>query len=252
MRLRIVVILGITFLIKISSSCFAIENKKNNKNTINNDLDTVSLNKEGPDTTITTCNCPEPYYSNFTQIRIDYENRFLKFCSLDYIADIQKTQDFELYNDEDSLLMKGMAPKEFQVHSFQAPLRITELIEIPIKKGYQSVYQYKFLLEGNSFKIKKDFVYQAPIMEESKQDSLITVYDNQPKLKGKRNRDDPNPPLVSTSFVEQLFVCALNGNEKCQEAFEKLNTRFVIHGPSSSFYELLSELLESYKKESSR
>ena len=44
-----------------------------------------------------------------------------------------------------------------------------------------------------------------------------------------------------------LFLCAVNGNDKCLNAYENLQDRFVVDGVIGELYYVLSGILKGYK-----
>lgn len=196
-----------------------------------------------------SCNCPKPFNTAGTQEKINYKGRFLKFCSWDFDSTTKTTYEFHIFSDKDSLLLHGDIPTEFKVKSFKAPLKLIQSSEMPSDTSesweYTPIFEYEIKLIDSCFEIQREFIFQAPIISKSKQDSILSIFKKQPKHNG--NWDRENPPFTNEKYVMDLFLSAVNGNKDCINAYDSLNTRFVTDGAIGELYYELLGLLGSYK-----
>lgn len=250
---NIIIILTILILI----SCNQTEKKGSSSNTLKTKTDLVENENLQVDTasvldktTENKCLCPEPFNTTKTQIKILYEDRFLKFCAWDYDTVSNRTFEFRIYNDRDSILLNGDIPTVFEIENFNSPISFIQYSKLPKELNsrwdYMPVFEYKIVLNDNEFEIQEKFILEPLKVSVSFQDSVYLVFKNQPEHNG--NWDTSNPPFASEKYIMELFICALNDNKDCIRAFDNFETRFVTDGSIGELYLELYGLLQSYKE----
>jgi hypothetical protein len=198
------------------------------------------------------CECPNPFETAETRIKIDYGNdKYLKFCSWDYHLTDSITAEFRIYDQSDSMLLQGDIPTEFTIMSLTKPVNLIQSTIMDTGHGKRwkmtPIFEYQIELTNNQFEVSQGFVFQPPSMTQMKMDSVMKVFNEQPKHHNKYDKFDP--PFTSEQYVMDLFICAVNGNEECIQATDSLRTRFVTDGAISELYYNLKGLLQIYKKE---
>jgi hypothetical protein len=152
------------------------------------------------------------------------------------------------------MVFSGDPPFMYQISAFEAPFKLTMFTETSITDSEETeslpVVTYQISEQNGRFKVDEKFVLQVPEMARSKMDSLLTVFKKQPKHYDKYNENDP--PFATEALEIELFLCAINGNQACLQAFENLEQRFVTDGAVASLYSELSYLVQVYKKDNNR
>lgn len=195
---------------------------------------------------VDNCTCPEPYS---TQKIIRYRDRCLAFCSLDFIQADSTTREFSLMDDQGQTLLYGDYSREYKIISFVRPFQVIERYDLPVlssDQGLSQVYKYTVVLEDSEFLMKKEFIYDPETLPVSRRDSLLTVFHNQPRHKGRWEHGEA--PLVEQEMLEVFFLGAVNGDKECMKAFDNLKSRYNIFGPAAQSYHTLKDFLEAFKK----
>jgi hypothetical protein len=249
----IIIILTISVLI----SCNQVE-KKDNSSNVSKSLTELSESKTLQADTASIldkkleneCLCPEPFNTTKTQVKILYGDRFLKFCAWDYDTVSNRTFEFRIYDDRNSILLNGNIPTVFKIEKFNSPISFIQYSKLPKELNsrweYIPVFEYKIVLIDNEFVIQEKFILKPLKVSVSFQDSIYSVFENQPEHDG--NWDTNNPPFATEKYIMELFICAMNDNKDCINAFDNLNTRFVTDGSIGELYLELYALLQSYKE----
>jgi hypothetical protein len=198
------------------------------------------------------CDCPKPFETAETQIKIDYENgKYLKFCSWDYNSNDSTTTEFRFYSQSDSIILEGNIPTQFKIVSIDRPVKLIQSTIMDIDNGERwkmtPIFNYRIGLTNGEFQVSDDFVFQPPAITKTKRDSILKEFQSQPKHHNQYDKFDP--PFASEQQIMDLFICAVNGNEECILAHDSLQTRFVTDGAIGELYYELNGLLQIYKRE---
>ncbi len=250
---NITLILTVLFFV----SCSQVEKKESKSETLNPQTEKSEVKPAQTETVPTVdkeevkkCLCPKPFNTTKTQIKISYGERFLKFCAWDYDTVSNRTYEFRIYTDKDSILLNGDIPTVFEFENFNSPLSFVQYSKFPkeiySRWEYTPIFEYSVVLADNEFEIEKKFKLNPPKVSESFQDSVLMVFKNQPEHHG--SWDKSNPPFTSEKYIMELFICAVNGNTDCVEAYDSLRTRFVTDGAIGELYLELNGLLQTYKE----
>ena len=194
----------------------------------------------------TSCNCSEHYT---TQSMIRYGDRFLQFCSLDFIPSDSSTREFQLLDDQDDILLYGDYAYEFKVRSFNKPFRLVQKYEIPNRLNDDAmvpVFEYKVMLKDSDFIVRKKYIYHPPGVVKARVDSALGAYHDQ--AEEGCSIDSQSVAVLPQDVMMALFLGAVNGDRDSLHAFEDLSSRYMIHGQVAEVYGNLKEVLEGYKK----
>jgi len=195
----------------------------------------------------TSCNCSDHYT---TQRMISYGDRFLQFCSLDFIPSDSSTREFQLLDDRDEILLYGDYTYEFKIRSFKRPFRLVQKYEIPNSLNDDTmvpIFEYRIMLKDSDFIVRKKYIYHPPEVARSRVDSALSVYHN--RVKVEKNTNSKDAPLLGEEVLMALFLGAVNGDMDGLHAFEDLSSRYMIFGHVAEVYGQLKTILEGYKKE---
>lgn len=197
------------------------------------------------------CECPSPFDSAETQVKIDYRNgKYLKFYSWDYMSNDSSTSEFRFYNQSDSIILEGYIPTEYRILSLTAPVQIWQstIMDMGNSETWKMtpIFESKIVLLEGEFSVKDVFIFDPPKMSEAKMDSVLRTFNRQPEHHNEYDSFDP--PFTTEQYVMDLFVCAVNGNKQCIEAHDSLQQRFVVDGAVGELYYELNGLLQVYKQ----
>jgi hypothetical protein len=146
------------------------------------------------------------------------------------------------------LIFEGFPPSEYMVMSIEQPLTIRKMTTLPDKKGQWSlkpIYDIVINKNNSQFATNTQFIFKPPKLDKTYQDSIFQIYNNQQRHNGDYDKD--NPPFANEDYIVNLFLCALNDNSDCINAFDNLNTRFVTDGAIGQLYSELLAILKIYR-----
>lgn len=202
------------------------------------------------DSSLTTCNCPKPYSNASVQLKINCSKDYVKLCTWFYIDSTKSINEFQIFDKNDNLIFEGFPPSEYKVMRIEQPLIIRKMTTLPNKKGQWSlipIYDIQIDKKNSQFTTNTKFIFESPKLEKTYQDSIYQIFKNQPQHNG--DYDKYNPPFVNEDYIVNLFLCTLNGNSDCINAFYNLNTRFVTDGATGQLYTELLAILKVYERE---
>ncbi len=200
------------------------------------------------DSTRITCNCPAPYSDASVQLRIDYSTYFIKLCTWFYDDATQNVNEFQIFDNNDNLIFEGFPPSEYLAISIEQPLTIRQVANLPDENRDWSltpIFDIQIIRKNLKFTTHTKLIFEPPKWNKARQDSIFQIFKSQPQHNGDYDKQDP--PFVNESYIGDLFLCALNGNLDCLNAFESLNSRFVTDGASGELYSELLAILRVYK-----
>ena len=193
------------------------------------------------------CDCPKPYSDAKIQVQIKYGNDFLKLCSWSYDDNTGGINEFQIFDKNNNLIFDGFPPSEYKISELKSPLQIVQSTSLPNSAWkWETIPVYNIAINkvDSSFTLDYNFVFKAPKLTPSYQDSIFQIYNNQKPHNKKYDRS--NPPFTNEKYIVNLFYCAVNDNKDCQSAYKKLNERFVTDGAIGELYYELLGILNSY------
>jgi hypothetical protein len=195
------------------------------------------------------CQCPKPFNEAYTHSQFEYSNDILKFCSFDFDFKTKKMYEFEFYDKNDSLLLRGDIPNKFVFQNYETPITVIQETNLPSDSSnnwnYTPVFKHTFLENEKQLTVQTEFILETPQMTQNIQDSILTIFTKQPLHYNKY--DKFNPPFANEQFVMDLFICAFN-NKNCSKAFDSLQTRFITDRAGGELFYQLSGIHRSWKE----